>query len=123
MSFEIYDMCGDSEAGRIFRRAILEKMNRCPYSPQAKAKFQAWRIDELEGMLSTLVKRGSLDVPKTLLGITGGTNPDGSAKICREYRETPNYIERRTNLLRYSRHEITVDQAIGSDCPSGSAPL
>jgi hypothetical protein len=58
-----------------------------------------------------------------LLGITGGTNPDGSAKTCKEYRETPDYVERRANLLRYSRREITVDELIGSDCPSGPAAL
>jgi hypothetical protein len=58
MSFIIYDTCGDSEAGHILRSAILEKLDRCPYSSEAKAEFQTWRVEELESMVSGLMKPG-----------------------------------------------------------------
>jgi hypothetical protein len=52
MSFYDFDACGDSEAGRIFRRAIIEKFDLCPFSPQARAKFEQWRTEALEDLLS-----------------------------------------------------------------------
>src|ERR1041385_3360212 len=50
MSFYDFDACGDSEAGGLFRRAIIEKLQACPFSPDAMQKFQAWRIETLEDM-------------------------------------------------------------------------
>jgi hypothetical protein len=123
-SFYMYDTCGDSEAGQIFRRAIIEQLDRCSFSPEAKAKFQAWRIETLEALVSRLIKPGSdFNASKVLKDVTGGTNPDGSAKTCSEYRATPEYIERRAKLLQYQRGEISLEKLLGPACPSGPASL
>ena len=51
-SFADFDECSDAEAGRIWRRAILERFEQCPFSPEARAKFQASRIEFLERTVS-----------------------------------------------------------------------
>ncbi len=42
---------------------------------------------------------------------------------CERYRSTQRYLKRRADLLRYAKREITVDQLLGDDCPSGPASL
>jgi hypothetical protein len=125
MSFHDFDACGDSEAGRIFRRAVVEKLELCPFSPEAMAKFQEWRIGTLEGLLSDLweaVSQGIKPAGPPELSV-GQTNLDGTLMTCADYRSTPRYLKRRLDLLRYSRSELSVDQLLGEECPSGPASL
>jgi len=125
MSFYDFDACGDSEAGRIYRRAIIEKLEACPFSPDAMQKFQAWRIETLEDMAAQLWQAHAAGQdpggPPELYDWQ--TNPPRPVMSCSEYRQTPRYLEKRALLLRYGRGEITVHQAIGADCPSGPAAL
>jgi hypothetical protein len=123
MSFYDFDACGDSEAGRIFRRAIIEKLELCPFSPEAKTKFEEWRTETLEGLLSQLLSNqdGRPVGPPEVSEPT--VNPNGAPMTCDSYRNTQRYLERRADLLRYSRSEITVDRLFGEDCPSGPVSL
>ena len=52
LSFMDYDECGDGEAGRLLRRAVVERFEQCPFTPEAKAKFQAFRLETLEHLAS-----------------------------------------------------------------------
>lgn len=119
MSFFDYDACGDAEAGQIFRRALIEKLERCPFSPQAMNDFQKWRIETLERMATELWqaqhKGTELHGPPEL--------SDGTVSSCAEYREIPRHQSKRLSLLRYDRGEIDVDEVIGEECPSGPASL
>lgn len=54
LSFSEFDECGDSEAGRIFRRAVIERFEHCPFSPEARVRFQSSRIENLEAMATEL---------------------------------------------------------------------
>ena len=123
MSFFNYDACGDAEAGRIFRRALLEKLHSCPFTPQALRDFEQWQIGQLEQGLSELMS--SQDGPP--VGppevSDGASSPDGKPMTCQEYRNTPRYLTKRADLLRYSRNEISASQLLGEDCPSGPASL
>jgi hypothetical protein len=121
LSFFDYDACGDPEAGRILRRAIIEKFERCPFSPQARATFEAWRLETAEGLLSQTLSNQD-DSP---VGPPEVTEPaaDGAPMTCERYRSTKRYVDRRADLLRYANREITVDQLLGGDCPSGPASL
>ena len=121
LSFYDYDACGDAEAGSILRRAIIEKLEHCPFSPEARAGFEAWRLETAEGLLSQLLSNqgGSLVGPPEV------TEPaaDGAPMTCERYRSSPRYVARRADLLRYTKREITVDQLLGGNCPSGPASL
>ncbi len=119
LSFLDYDSCGDSEAGRIVRRAVLEKLARCPFSPEAMDEFQEWRIQNVEGMLADLI----LGQSKGLKFKGPPEVADGTVASCEEYREMPRYQSKRADLLRYDRGEIDVDAVIGEECHSGPASL
>ena len=87
------------------------------------ATFEKWRTETLEQSLSELLstQNGKPVGPPEIS--EGETNPDGTLMTCGDYRNTPRYLARRSDLLRYSRSEITVDQLFGEDCPSGPAAL
>jgi hypothetical protein len=125
MSFFDFDACGDSEAGRAFRRALVEKLELCPFSPEAMAEFQTWRLKTLEDIAVHLWQAHAEGKdpggPPDLYDL--GTYPPRPLMTCSEYRQTPRYLQKRALVLSYARREIGVDQAIGEDCPSGPASL
>jgi len=118
LSFYDYDACGDAEAGSILRNAIVEKLERCPFSPQARARFESWRLETAEGLLSQLLSHQDSS-PVGPPEVTDPTAP----MTCEGYRSTPRYVARRADLLRYAKREMTVDQLLGAGCPSGPASL
>jgi hypothetical protein len=121
MSFYDFDACGDAEAGRILRSALIEKLEHCPFTPQAKARFEAWRLKTAEELLSQLLSNQD----GKPVGPPEVSEPaaDGPPMTCDRYHSTPRYVHRRSELLRYANREITVDQLFGEDCPSGPASL
>jgi hypothetical protein len=120
LSFVDFDACGDTEAGKILRELIRKKVTACPYSPEAKAAFQANTASNIEDVLSEVMKaraEGRLDQIKGPPEVRDGMS-------CKDYRALPHYVEQRMLLVRYKRGEIGVDEALGfSDCPSGPAAL
>lgn len=120
LSFYDFDSCGDSEAGRILRSALIEKLEHCPFTPQAKARFEAWRLKTAEELLSQVLSNQD----GKPVGPPEVSEPaNGTPMTCERYRSTPRYVERRADLLRYANREITLDQVLGKDCPSGPASL
>ncbi|GAB2179468.1 hypothetical protein [Dongia sp. agr-C8] len=128
MSFFEFDVCGDVEAGRIFRRLIIAKIKACSYSAAAREKFQAHIFKTAEGFAEALLQaraEGRLDQLNGPPAIEEEKiNPHGGPKSCKEYRETSDYLERRERLMRYAKGEIGIDEALGEGgCPSGPAAL
>jgi hypothetical protein len=41
-SFYGFDVCGDAANGRLYRKAIIEKVDHCPFTRDAKAAFHDW---------------------------------------------------------------------------------
>lgn len=113
MSFHMFDACDDAEAGQIFRQAILEKLKSCPYAPQTRQQFHDWLAENKDGL--AVVQSSHLPPPPAILGMMAD---DPSVTTCKQYRETSAYQQHRNFLLRYSRGEVGVDQALGSgSCP------
>ncbi|WP_395016829.1 hypothetical protein [Dongia sp.] len=128
MSFFDFDVCGDAEAGRVFRQLVMAKINACSYSNAARERFQAHIFKTAEGFATALLQaraEGRLDQLKGPPAIEEEKiNPHGGPKSCKEYREMPSYLERRERLMRYAKSEISIDEALGdSDCPKGPATL
>ncbi len=121
LSFAIYDACDDSEAGRIFRRAVLEKFEKCQFPQEVRAKFRDWLIENLEEIATSgwkaAAERKDVTPAPDLLSV------DGSIKTCKAYRETSAYLEKRALLLKYDRKQIGVDAVVGSECSLGPAAL
>jgi hypothetical protein len=121
LSFALYDACDDSEAGQIFRRAVLEKFEKCQFPQEVRAKFRDWLIENLEEIATSgwraAAERKDVTPSPDLLSV------DGSIKTCKAYRETSAYLEKRTILLKYDRKQIGVDAVVGSECSLGPAAL
>ena len=115
LSFMAYDECGDGEAGRLLRRADVERFEQCPFTPEARAKFQAFRLETLEHLASEYAQAWTQEVKRDPLRM-GEFNPDGTPASCEDHRRTPRYTERRNQLLRYARGEIAVEQVIADPC-------
>ena len=41
-SFYGFDICGDAGNGGLYRKALLQKVEHCPFTPEAKAEFRRW---------------------------------------------------------------------------------
>ena len=41
-SFYGFDVCGDAANGKLYRKALIDKVKRCPYTEDAKAAFSEW---------------------------------------------------------------------------------
>ena len=117
----MYDACGDSEAGRIFRRAVLEKFESCHFSRAVNQKFEDWLVRNLEEIATVGWKAAAEG--KDLTPSSSLLSPDGSITTCKAYRETPSYLEKRELLLKYDRKEVSVDDVVGDDCSLGPAAL
>jgi hypothetical protein len=115
LSFMAYDECGDGEAGRLLRRAVVERFEQCPFTPEAKAKFEAFRLETLEHLASEYAQAWAKELKPNPLR-RGEFNPDGTPASCEDHRRTPRYIERRDQLLRYGRGEITAEQVTIDPC-------
>jgi hypothetical protein len=115
LSFMEFDECGDGEAGRLFRRAVVERFEQCPFTPEAKAKFQAFRLETLEHLASEYAQAWAQEMKPNPLRM-GEFNPDGTPASCEDHRRTPRYTERRDQLLRYARGEITAEQVTTDPC-------
>jgi len=128
MSFYEFDVCGDGEAGRIFRRLVIEKIKACSYSAAAREKFRAHIFNTAEEFAAALLlarAEGRLDQLKGPPAMEEEKiNPNGGPKSCTEYLRMPTYLERRGRLMRYKRGEIGINEALDdSSCPSGPASL
>ena len=49
-------MCGDAANGKLYRKALVDKVKRCPYTKDAKAAFSEW-ADTAETEGSAEIKR------------------------------------------------------------------
>ena len=128
MSFFDFDVCGDAEAGKVFRQLVIAKINACSYSNTARENFQAHIFKTTEGFATALLQaraEGRLDQLKGPPAIEEEKiNPHGGPKSCKDYREMPSYLERRERLMRYANGKISIDEALGdSDCPKGPSAL
>jgi hypothetical protein len=41
-SFYGFDVCGDAANGKLYRKALVDKVKHCPYTKDAKAAFSEW---------------------------------------------------------------------------------
>jgi hypothetical protein len=41
-SFYGFDVCGDSANGKLYRKALIEKVQNCPFTKEAKSDFGGW---------------------------------------------------------------------------------
>lgn len=108
-SFYEFDACGDSLGGRIYRSALVEKLKLCPFTPEARKRFQA---------RSALQRRKSSEIMAKLIEANGGlpVRLEGMTRTCREQRDSPEYRAVRSGLDDYAAGKAGADRVVGQPC-------
>ena len=103
------DACGDPLAGRVFRRALVEKFAHCPFSPEARSRFQqrirAQQAKTREAMESMIEQHGGLPVQL-----------DGMPMTCHEQQASDGYKQFRSLLDRYAQGSLPAEAVIAAPC-------
>ena len=104
-----FDACGDPLAGRMFRRALVERFAHCPFSPEARSRFrertraqQAKTRDAMEKMIE---EHGGL--PMQL---------DGMSTTCHAQQASDDYRQFRGRLDQYSQGSLPAEAVIAAPC-------
>jgi hypothetical protein len=114
VSFYGFDACGDQLAGRIFRKALTERVMTCPFSDDAKARFKKW---------SVVQRRWASEQISKLVEANGGGLPvklDGMSTTCHEQRTSPAYTAMHDKLDRYDEGLLRADAVIPEACDAKS---
>jgi hypothetical protein len=108
-SFYQFDACGDGVAGRIFRSALVAKLKQCPFSAEARTRFQAH---------SAAQRRQSSQMMAKLIEDHGGlpVRLDGMTRTCREQMDSPEYRMVRSRLDDYAAGKVGPDSVVPQPC-------
>jgi hypothetical protein len=108
-SFYQFDACGDGIAGRIYRSALTAKLKQCPFSAEAKARFQ---------VRSAAQRRRSSQMMTKLIEDNGGlpVRLDGMTRTCREQMDSPEYRTVRSRLDDYAAGKVGPDTVVPRAC-------
>jgi hypothetical protein len=108
-AFYGFDICGDAADGAIYRKALIEKVDHCPFTPDAKASFRQWSADT--------GKRATADIQRYIAEHDKLPERLDPKKLnCRKERETPAYQETITLLARYAKGEVGFDAVVPDAC-------
>lgn len=104
-----YDACGDPLAGRIFRRALSERFAHCPFTPEARSRFQ----QNTRGQLAK--SRQKLE---NMVESNGGLpmRLDGMSMTCHEQQASETYRQFRDRLEQYSEGGLTAEDVLAAPC-------
>lgn len=104
-----YDACGDPLAGRMFRRVLLDRFTQCPFTSEARSRFQQntrGQLAKSRQMVENMVEsRGGL--PMRL---------DGMSMTCHEQQASDAYRQFRDRLEQYSQGGLTAEAVLAAPC-------
>ncbi len=108
-SFYGFDACGDQVAGKTFRSALLEKLDACPFSPEARQHFRQW---------SAAQRKQSSQAMGRLVAENGGlpVKLEGMTQTCHEQRNSPDYLAVRDKLDQYAQGLLRAEALLPQGC-------
>jgi hypothetical protein len=109
LSYFGFDLCGDAANGALYRKALAEKVQHCPFTPEAKAGFRQWAAGtDADG--PDTVKRYIAEhdkLPESL---------DPKRKNCRTEKDSPAYQKTIALLAQYAKGEVKYDAVVPDAC-------
>jgi hypothetical protein len=108
-SFYEFDACGDGIAGRVYRKALTEKVRQCPFSADAKQRFQTRSVAQRRKSSAAMEKliEDNSGLPMRLEGMT---------RTCREQIDSPEYREVHGRLDDYVGGKVGADAVVAAPC-------
>jgi hypothetical protein len=108
-SFFAFDLCGDAASGALYRKALAEKVEHCPFAPEARAGFRQWAAatdakgaDQVQRYIAEHDK-----LPESL---------DPKRKNCRTEKDSPAYQKTIALLAQYAKGEVKYDVVVPDAC-------
>ncbi len=108
-SFYTFDACGDAVSGRIYRQALVERFNNCPFTAPAKQRFR---------QRTAAQRHRSGEVIESMIEAYGGLpiRLEGMAMTCREQQSTRDYLALHARLEQYAQGAIKADAIVPAPC-------
>jgi hypothetical protein len=108
-SFKAFDGCGDPANGALYRKALTEKVESCPFTPDAKAAFRQWTQTETPKATADLQRYVAEHdkLPPSL---------DAMKVRCTAQQRTPVYQATLALMGRYAKGEVKFDAVVPDRC-------
>jgi hypothetical protein len=109
MSYYGFDVCGDATNGQLYRKALTEKVDHCPFTADAKADFKQWST-QIDAKTTADVQRYIAEhdkLPESL---------DQKKMQCRKEQATPAYQKTVALLAGYAKGEVKFDAVVPDTC-------
>jgi hypothetical protein len=109
MSYYGFDVCGDSADGQLYRKAMIEKFDHCPFTPAAKTDFKQWSATT-DAKSAAEVQRYIAEHDKLPASL------DEKKMQCRQEQATPAYQKTVALLAQYAKGEVKFDAVVPDAC-------
>jgi hypothetical protein len=109
MSYYGFDVCGDFADGQLYRKALTEKFDHCPFTPAAKADFRQWS--------ATTDAKSAADVQRYIAEHDKLPESLDEKKLtCRQEQATPAYQKTVALLAQYAKGAVKYDAVVPDPC-------
>ena len=109
MSYYGFDVCGDAADGLLYRKALAEKVEHCPFTADAKSDFRQWS--------ATADAKGSADVQRYIAEHDKlPESLDQKKMLCRKEQAIPAYQKTVALLTGYAKGEAKFDAVVPDAC-------
>jgi len=108
-SFYGFDVCGDADTGRLYRKALAEKVQHCPFTADAKTGFKSWAASAETRMTADvqLYIAEHDKLPESL---------DEKRVACRKEKDSPAYRKAIALLAGYAKGAVAFDAVVPDPC-------
>lgn len=110
-SFYDFDACGAELTGRIFRDVLAQKFAMCPFSADARARYQRWT--------GVQRRKASAHIKEMIIQYGGlPTRLDGMKTTCHEQTTSAAFQGLQSQLDGFQRGAVTASAILPAPCDS-----
>jgi hypothetical protein len=114
-SFYGFDVCGDAANGRLYRKALIDRVEHCPFTKDAKADFSQWA--------ATAESQGSVDVQRYLAEHDKlPPRLDRRKTACIAEQQNAAYQQALAMLSKYAAGQTKADAVVPDACDAANPP-
>jgi hypothetical protein len=113
-SFYGFDVCGDLSNGKLYRKALIDRVEHCPFTKDAKADFSQWA--------ASAETQGSADVQRYIAEHDRlPPRLDRRKTACLAEQQNVAYQQALAMLSKYAAGQAKADAVVPDACDAASA--
>ncbi len=114
-SFYGFDVCGDLGNGRLYRKALIDRVEHCPFTKDAKADFSQWA--------GTAETQGGADIQRYIAEHDKlPPRLDRRKTACIAEQQNTAYQQALAMLAKYGAGQAKADAVVPDGCDAGQKP-